>query len=54
MDENSFNKFLIDYKGNGKPSDLYDVRKIYPLKKASSQILGSPIGHVKEMFLILF
>jgi hypothetical protein len=54
MDENSFNKFLIDYKGNGKPSDLYDVRKIYPLKKAETQILGSTIEHVKDMFLTYF
>jgi|MDTF01.1.fsa_nt_gb hypothetical protein len=54
MNKKKFNNFLIDYKGEGVPSDLHDVRKIYPLKKASSQILGSPIGHVKEMFKSYF
>jgi len=54
MNEISFNKFLKDYKGNGKPSDLHDVRKIYPLKKTEAQILGSTIEHVKDMFLTYF
>ena len=53
MNEISFNKFLKDYilGSHYKPSDLHDVRKIYPLKKAETQILGSTIEYVKDMFL---